>query len=94
VGSTPIRGKTPTQKTANPTVEPPYEGNKLPEQQIDPSSFARPERRLRKHKISGAMAQQSCDTGWSSQSAPQKLLQLVGCREQQLAPKRPSPAKR
>jgi hypothetical protein len=47
--------------------------------------------------ISGAMAQQNCDSG--NQSSPQKLLQLVGCREPKVRPQpwvrpRPAPVKR
>jgi hypothetical protein len=47
----------------------------------------------------GAMAQQGCDSGRGNQSAPQKLVQLVGCREPKARPQpwvrpRPAPAKR
>jgi hypothetical protein len=48
-------------------------------------------------KRCGAMAQQGGDGGHGHQSAPQKLLQLVGCRETKtkLAPKlRPKPIQR
>jgi len=47
----------------------------------------------------GAMAQQSYDSGRGNQSAPQKLLQLVGWREPKARPQawvrpRPAPVKR
>ncbi len=47
---------------------------KLP---IDNSPSSRAER----PNSCGAMTLQSGDSGWGNQSAPQKLLQLVGCRE-------------
>lgn len=37
-------------------------------------------------KLSGAMAEQCGDGGRGHQSAPQKLLQLVGCRESKTKP--------
>jgi len=37
-------------------------------------------------RLSGVMAQQSGDSGRGHQSAPQKLLQLVGCRESKPRP--------
>jgi hypothetical protein len=43
------------------------------------------------------MTLQSGDSGWGNQSAPQKLLHLVGCREAKALPdlpKRPGTAKR
>jgi hypothetical protein len=43
------------------------------------------------------MTQQSGDSGWGTQCAPQKLLHLVGCREAKGEPdllKRPDTAKR
>jgi hypothetical protein len=48
-------------------------------------------------KRCGAMAQQCGDGGHGHQSAPQKLLQLVGCRETKTKPKpglRPNPVQR
>lgn len=49
--------------------------------------------------VSGAMAQQCGDFGRGNQSAPQKLLQLVGCRDPNARPvpwvrPRPAPVKR
>jgi hypothetical protein len=80
VGSTQIRNKAQTRKS---------ESNKLLEPQIAPSNSSRADRPDRTYQVSGAMAQQNCDSGWGKQSAPQKLLHLVGCREQKDAPKRP-----
>jgi hypothetical protein len=45
--------------------------------------------------VCGAMAQQGGDFGRGNQSAPQKLLQLVGCRDPKARPElwvRPGPA--
>ena len=53
--------------------------------------------RTKPPRRSGAMAQQRGDSGRGHQSAPQELLQLVGCREPKtkLGPKlRPYPAQR
>jgi len=53
--------------------------------------------RAERPKNCGAMTLQSGDSGWGNQSAPQKLLHLVGCREQKAPPElpqRPRPATR
>jgi hypothetical protein len=76
------------RKRTDPAIRP-NSGNKLPEPEVDHP--AAPQRR---HKTNGAMAQQSGDSTWSNQYAPQKLLHLVGCREPRLAAKRPTMAKR
>jgi hypothetical protein len=60
---------------------------------IDQLSPARAERQ----GVCGAMTQQSGDSGWGTQCAPQKLLHLVGCREAKGQPdqlKRPDRTKR
>ncbi len=48
-------------------------------------------------RVSGAMTQQCGDGGRGNQSAPQKLVHLVGCRDRNARPKpwvRPNPTKR
>jgi hypothetical protein len=48
-------------------------------------------------RTSGAMSQQSCDSGHGNVSAPQKFVRLVGCREPNAHPDawvRPGPIKR
>ena len=83
MGSTRIRSKTPARPTSIVTSK---ENTKIPELRVDSAAPSPVERPARKHKCSGAMAQQSGDSSWGNQSAPQKLLHLVGCRE----PKRSS----
>jgi hypothetical protein len=92
-GNIDVGTKTPTRKTGKPLIQRLSGSNGLPEPRIDqliPSRAERP-------KICGAMTLQSGDSGWGNQSAPQKLLHLVGCREQKTSPERPlrpGPAKR
>ena len=84
---------TPTRKIGQPTVERLSGSNGLPELRIDQLSAARSER----PSVCGAMTQQSGDSGWGTQCAPQKLVHLVGCREAKDRPdqlKRPDRAKR
>jgi hypothetical protein len=84
---------TRTRKIGQPTTKRLSGSNGLPELRIDQLSTARAER----PKVCGAMTQQSGDSGWGSQCAPQKLLHLVGCREAKGEPdllKRPDTAKR
>jgi hypothetical protein len=78
---------TPTRKIGQPTVERLSGSNGLPELRIDQLSPARSER----PSVCGAMTQQSGDSGWGTQCAPQKLVHLVGCRE---AKDRPDQLKR
>ena len=77
----------PTRTFGQPTVERLSGSNGLPELRIDPLSSAQP----RRASVCGAMTQQSGDSGWGTQCAPQKLVHLVGCRE---AKDRPDPLKR
>jgi hypothetical protein len=84
---------TRTRKIGQPTTKRLSGSNGLPELRIDQLSTARAER----PKVCGAMTQQSGDSGWGSQCAPQKLLHLVGCREAKGEPdllKRPDTTKR
>ena len=72
-----VGNKTPPRKTGQPTVERLFGSNGLPELRIDQQNSSPADVR----DICGAMAQQSGDSGRGNQSAPQKLLHLVGCRE-------------
>jgi hypothetical protein len=93
VGITQIRNKAAGQP-AKPSIEPLTESNKLPEMRIDPPNSLQSEHCQQRRGICGAMAEQSGDSGWGNQLAPQKLLHLVGCREQKAPAKRPNPTKR
>jgi len=84
-GNIDVGTKTPTRKTGKPIVQRLSGSNGLPELRIDQSTSARAER----EKFCGAMTLQSGDSGWGNQSAPQKLLHLVGCREQKTRPELP-----
>ena len=92
-GNIDVGSKTPTRKTGKPSIQRLSGSNGLPELRIDQSISSQGERR----KVCGAMTLQSGDSGWDNQSAPQKLLHLVGCRERKAPPElaqRPIPAKR
>jgi hypothetical protein len=92
-GNNDVGTKTPTRKTGKPSIQRLSGSNGLPELRIDQSTSSQAERR----KVCGAMTLQSGDSGWGNQSAPQKLLHLVGCREQKSPPEltqRPTPTKR
>jgi hypothetical protein len=76
-------------------------GQRAPEALGDASSKPRIERqnpsRPERPRISGAMAQQCGDNGRGDQSAPQKFVQLVGCRDPKAKPEpwvRPRPVQR
>jgi hypothetical protein len=68
---------TPSRKIGQPTVERFSGRDGLPELRIDQRSPAR----AKCPSVCGAMTQQSGDSGWGTQCAPQKLVHLVGCRE-------------
>ena len=79
-----LGNETPARKPGQRIVETPAETHRL--------TKARP-------RMSGAMAQQCGDFGRGNQSSPQKLLQLVGCRDPNARPEpwvrpRPAPLKR
>jgi hypothetical protein len=76
-GNIDVGTDTLTRKISQPTVEHISGSSGLPELRIDQPSSTRAERPL----VSGAMTQQSGDSGWGTQCAPQELLHLVGCRE-------------
>jgi hypothetical protein len=92
-GNIDVGTETPPRKIGQPTVERLSGSNCLPELRIDQLSPARAEH----PSVCGAMTQQSGDSGWGTQCAPQKLVHLVGCREAKDRPdqlKRPDRAER
>jgi hypothetical protein len=92
-GNIDVGNKAPTRKPDQPIVERVAKSDGSSEQRIDKQDYPRTER----PKICGAMSQQRGDSGRGNQSAPQKLVQLVGCRDSKLRPEplvRPRPAKR
>jgi hypothetical protein len=92
-GTIDVGTETPTRDIGKPTVERLSGSNGLPELRIDQLNSSQAER----PRVCGAMTQQSGDSGWGTQSAPQKLLHLVGCRDPNVRPapsKRRDPAKR
>jgi len=91
-GNTDVGAKIPPRNIGQPTVERLSGSDGLPELRIDQPASLRAER----PKVCGAMTQQSGDSGWGTQSAPQKLLHLVGCRDPNVRPglNRPTTAKR
>ena len=92
-GNIDVGSKTQTRKTGRPSVERWLGSNNLPEVRIDEPILSRAGR----PQVSGAMAEQRGDSGRADQSAPQKLVRLVGCRDTRERPEAvlgTSPAKR
>jgi hypothetical protein len=87
-GDIDVGNQTPTRVPDQPV--PPRDGRPKPRiDQQNPVKTGRP-------KAYTAMAQQCGDSGRGIQSAPQKLVHLVGCRDPKARPKsggRPNPAK-
>lgn len=76
-GNIDVGTKTPTRKTGRPKAGRWFGSKVLPDGRI-----GLPIPPLAEHlPASGAMAEQRGDIGRSDQSAPQKLVRLVGCRE-------------
>ena len=69
-------GNNPTRKPGQPIVQRSAESNGSTDARIDRQSPKRTER-----PICGAMSQQYGDSHRGNESAPQKLVQLVGCRD-------------
>jgi hypothetical protein len=76
-GNIGVGSKTPTRKSSRPSFERWLGSNGLPEVRIGDEVLSRAERA----QVSGAMTEQRGDSGRGDQSAPQKLVRLVGCRE-------------
>ena len=92
-GNIDVGNKTPTHKIGRPGAGRRFEGNGVPEVRIGGQILSRTEL----PRVSGAMAEQRGDSGRSDQSAPQKLVRLVGCRDTKERPASAlgtSPAKR
>jgi hypothetical protein len=90
-GNIDVGNQTPTRKAGQPSVERVAKSDGSSEQRIDRQNPPKTER----PKICGAMSQQCGDSG--NQSAPQKFVRLVGCRDSKARVEpwvRPSPAKR
>jgi hypothetical protein len=87
-GNIDVGNQTPTRVPDQPA--PARDGRSKPRiDQQNPAKTVRP-------RVHTAMAQQCCDSGRGIQSAPQKLVHLVGCRDPKARPKpsgRPNPAK-
>ena len=92
-GNIDVGSRTPTRKTGRSSAERWLGSSGLPEVQIGDRVLSSAER----PQVSGAMTEQRGDSGRGDQSAPQKLVRLVGCRESKERPEsalETSPAKR
>jgi len=94
-GNIDVGNKSPTRKPGQPIVERLAGTDGSSELRIDKRNPLKPGR----PGISGAMSLQRGDSGRGNESAPQKFVQLVGCRDPKarLEPwvrPRPAPAKR
>jgi hypothetical protein len=78
-GNIDVGNEHPTRKPGQPVVEAPGSTSRVDQQ--NPLRTERP-------RISGAMAQQCGDNGRGNQSAPQKFVRLVGCRDPKARPER------
>ena len=88
-GNIDVGNKTATRKPGQPIVEQMAKRDGASERRIDKAVASKAER----PRICGAMSEQRGDSG--NQSAPQKLVQLVGCRDPKARLKpwvRPRPA--
>lgn len=76
-GNIDVGNKTPTRKSGQPTIEglAGIDGSSGPG--IEKQSSLKADR----EKICGAMSQQRGDSGRGNESALQKFVQLVGCRD-------------
>jgi hypothetical protein len=94
-GNIDVGNKSPTRKPGQPIVERLAGTDGCSALRIDKQNPLKPGRT----GISGAMSLQGGDSGRGNESAPQKFVQLVGCRDPKarLEPwvrPRPAPAKR
>jgi hypothetical protein len=83
-GSIDVGNESPTRKPGQPAVEALADGSsrRIEKQNLLSQNPLRTER----PRISGAMAQQCGDVGRGNQSAPQKFVRLVGCRDPKAGP--------
>jgi hypothetical protein len=96
-GNIDVGNKTPTRKPDQPISEPSAESLGSGELRID--GDGRTPLKTERPGICGAMSLQYSDNGRGNESAPQKLVQLVGCREPKARPEPwvrplPNPVKR
>jgi hypothetical protein len=94
-GNIDVGNKTPTRNPGQPIAGGLAETDDRSKLRIDEPNPLKKER----PKICVAMTQQSVDSGRGNQSAPQKFVHLVGCRDPKARPEpwvrtRPDPAKR
>jgi len=76
-------GKTsPAGKPGQPIVETPAGSDSSSARRIDKTNLQKVER----PRVCGAMAQQCGDSGRGNESAPQKFVRLVGCRDTSARP--------
>jgi hypothetical protein len=92
-GNIDVGNKTATRKAGQPIAESLAVTDGSPGLRIDQPNPPKTER------ICGAMSQQSGDSGRGNESAPQKFVQLVGCRDPKARSEpwvrpRPAPGKR
>jgi hypothetical protein len=90
-GGIDVGKKTPNPKPGRPIVERFAKGNGYAEPRMQAPNTVR----IKRPGVCGAMSQQSADSG--NQSAPQKFVHLVGCRDPNARPEpwiRPTPVKR
>jgi hypothetical protein len=83
--------RSPTRKPGQPMVEPLAGNDSSSPRGIDRSNPQKTER----PRICGAMTEQCGDSGRGNESAPQKFVHLVGCRDPNARPQtwvRPGPA--
>ncbi len=74
-----------TRKPGQPAVETLPDGASRPPIE-KPSPLRQNLLRTKRTRMSGAMAQQCGDIGRGNQSAPQKFVRLVGCRDPKARP--------
>jgi hypothetical protein len=93
-GNFDVGKKFPTHKPGQPIVEASAGNDSSPPRRINKSNPQKTER----PRMCGAMTQQCGDSGRGTESAPQKFVHLVGCRDPNARPEtrvrpRPAPAK-
>jgi hypothetical protein len=81
-GNFDVGNKSPTRKPDQPIVETLAGNDDASARQIDKSN----PRKTGRPSICGAMTQQCGDSGRGTESAPQKFVHLVGCRDPNARP--------
>ena len=83
-GNIDVGNEKPTRKPGQPAVEVLGDGSSKP--RIEGQNPLHNPVRMERPRIAGAMAQQCGDLGRGNQSAPQKFVRLVGCRDPKARP--------